>query len=81
VLDVVTATLAAMGKGSSEDLHRAALNVAVELVELGLVLPALEAAAHRWSRHIDPSLLRYFAGEVLEVTPNPKLLNPEIPNP
>ena len=71
VLEVVTATLVAMGKGSSEGLHHAALDVAVELVELGLVLPALEAATDVWARHIDPSHLRYFAGEVLEVAGPP----------
>ena len=60
-----------MGKGSSEELHLAALDVAVELVESGLVLPALEAATEEWSKHIDPSHLRYFAGEVLEVAGPP----------
>lgn len=70
-LETITSALAAMGKGSSEELHLAALDVAVELVESGLVLPALEAATEEWSKHIDPSHLRYFAGEVLEVAGPP----------
>jgi hypothetical protein len=71
VLDVVTATLTAMGKGSNEELHHDTLDIAVELVELGLVLPTLEAAAGSWRQHIDPSHLRYFVGEVLEVAGAP----------
>ena len=63
--------LAAMGKGSSEALHLGALDVAVEMVEAGHVLPVIEAATERWSRHVDPSHLRYFAGEVLEVAGPP----------
>ena len=58
-------------RGSSEELHHAALDVAYELVELGLVLPTLEAAADIWVHHIDPSHLRYFVGEVLEVAGAP----------
>ena len=71
VLDAVGAALAAMGKGSSEALHLGALDVAVEMVECGLVLPVIEAATERWARHVDPSHLRYFAGEVLEVAGPP----------
>ena len=70
-LDAVGAALAAMGKGSSEALHLGALDVAVEMVEAGHVLPVIEAATERWSRHVDPSHLRYFAGEVLEVAGPP----------
>jgi len=70
-LDAVGAALAAMGKGSSEALHLGALDVAVEMVEAGHVLPTIEAATERWSRHVDPSHLRYFAGEVLEVAGPP----------
>ena len=44
-------------------LHLGALDVAVEMVEAGHVLPVIEAATERWSRHVDPSHLRYFAGE------------------
>ena len=70
-LDAIGAALAAMGKGSSEALHLGALDVAVEMVEAGHVLPVIEAATERWSRHVDPSHLRYFAGEVLEVAGPP----------
>jgi len=41
-----------MGKGSSEALHLGALDVAVEMVECGLVLPVIEAATERWARHV-----------------------------
>ena len=71
VLEVVTATFSAMQKSSSEQLHHAALDVGVELVELGLVIPTLEAAANQWEPHIDPSHMRYFIGEVLEVAGAP----------
>ena len=45
--------------------------MAYELVELGLVLPTLEAAADIWVHHVDQSYLRYFIGEVLEVAEGP----------
>ena len=70
-LETVTAAISAMGKGANEQTHTATLDVAVELVEHGLVLPALRAASEKWKRVIDPSLLRYFAGEVLEVAGPP----------
>ena len=70
-LDVITCALHAMGKGANEHTHLATLDTAVELVELGLVLPALDAATSAWQLHIDPSHLRYFAGEVLEVAGPP----------
>ena len=59
------------GQGIGEALHLGALDVAVEMVEAGHVLPVIEAATERWSRHVDPSHLRYFAGEVLEVAGPP----------
>ena len=70
-LETVTAAIAAMGKGANEQTHLATLDVAVELVEHGLVLPALRAATDKWRRDVDPSHLRYFAGEVLEVAGPP----------
>ena len=70
-LETVTAAIAAMGKGANEQTHLATLDVAVELVEHGLVLPALRAATDKWRRVVDPSHLRYFAGEVLEVAGPP----------
>ena len=70
-LEVITSALIAMGKGANEHTHLATLDTAVELVELGLVLPSLEAASSQWKTHIDPSHLRYFAGEVLEVAGPP----------
>ena len=70
-LETVSAAIGAMGKGANEQTHLATLDVAVELVELGLVLPALRAASEKWRRVVDPSHLRYFAGEVLEVAGPP----------
>jgi negative elongation factor C/D len=70
-LEVITDALRAMGRGSSEALHLATLDAAVELVEAGLVLPTLDAATEAWAGEIDPSHLRYFAGEVLEVAGPP----------
>ena len=70
-LEIITSALIAMGKGANEHTHLATLDTAVELVELGLVLPSLEAASSQWKTHIDPSHLRYFAGEVLEVAGPP----------
>ena len=70
-LETVTAAISAMGKGANEQTHLATLDVAVELVEHGLVLPALRAASEKWRRVVDPSHLRYFAGEVLEVAGPP----------
>ena len=70
-LETVSAAIGAMGKGANEQTHLATLDVAVELVEHGLVLPALRAASEKWRRVVDPSHLRYFAGEVLEVAGPP----------
>jgi len=71
VLDVVTVALKAMGKAQSEELHLAVMDVAVEVVACGVVLPALEVATKSWASLVDPSHLRYFVGEVLEFTAPP----------
>ena len=59
-LETVSAAIGAMGKGANEQTHLATLDVAVELVELGLVLPALRAASEKWRRRrpVAPAVLR-----------------------
>ena len=71
ILDVLIAALVGMGKDAGEELQLATLDVGVELVEEGYVLPVLDAAAKTWYHHTDYSSLRYFAGEVLEIAGPP----------
>ena len=71
VLEALNAIIQSCGSSHGAELAISLLDLGCELVAAGHVMPTITAAANSWRRTLDPSQIRYFANEVLEIAGPP----------
>ena len=71
VLEALNAIIQSCGRSYGDELAISLLDLGCDLVAAGHVMPTITAAANSWLRTLDPSQIRYFANEVLEIAGPP----------